>query len=204
MKLPVALFTPLSILACVGGLADIAEAGVADPFAFEQSRVAPPMVVGMNALSFLDEIATRDKSQFRMHTDVPDLPDRGMDTPDGIGFDATPIWNTDHLPAGKTVWHYFGADLGRTGGLTLELFGPIGFGGSDSKPGRVHTDIPDLPDLIGPNTSADPIRKPGWGDFSDSAGPSPRPQLESATIPTPSALVLLGVAGCAASRRRRR
>lgn len=154
---------------------------------------------GPDVLSF-DDFAFGTKLYLQVHTDVPDLPRAGTDELPGLGSITDDYWSFG-LHAGKDKPdHFFGVhadgrsrifeEARRTGGLQP--------GGS----GRVHTDVPDLPTIGGPHTSADPIRKPGWGDWTD--GAYSRPVLESATIPSPGASLVFVFGGLVAVNRRRR
>lgn len=139
-----------------------------------------------------------------MHTDVPDLPRAGTDDPlPDFGSFSIDGWTPDLMdPRGKPSPQLFDTiDLVRAG-MTLELSGnPNGGGVIRGGPGRVHTDVPDLPGLAYPPVSHMPPSNPGLNDWGDDMPQKPR--LASSTIPTPASILVLGLGTCVAVRRRR-
>lgn len=139
-----------------------------------------------------------------MHTDVPDLPRGGTNeplpgfgsfTPGGLvpdSIDPRSKPNPILIDTSDLVRGVMMAELG---------FDPRGGLASTTKPGRIHTDVPDLPGLSKPSVSHTPPTKPGGNEWSDDL--PGRPQLESATIPAPASMVVFGL-GCGLMVRRRR
>lgn len=157
-------------------------------------------IVGLDWLR-LDDMAVAKKMKFEAHTDVPELPRAGVpDLPDLGSVSGLDQWSFGTSIGKPLPESFFGDAADGPGRIFEELQGDGAR--TPARPGRVHTDVPDLPAFGSPGTSATPIRKPGWGDWTDGTGQ--RPQLESATIPTPASALVLTIGGCVVMGRRRR
>lgn len=167
-----------------------------------ERRVIAPNQAAESVYSLGIEAFDRPGSDPLMHTDLPDLPEGRVprSVPDELSNFGPNEWIPGHLAPGKEVVHLLDDNLSGQpeNAEFVDLIWP-----DFSGPFRVHTDVPDLPDLVTPNTSAVPFHKPGWGDFSNLIDEPKSPPLERSTIPTPSSLLVLCVGGAAAFRRRR-
>ena len=194
----------LSILSAVT-IAGLTGTALAGPISGVDSRTfagdSPAGLAGLDALRF-DGDAVARRVKFEAHTDVPELPRGGVTDLPGFGsVSGERVWNFQVSSEKPLPSLYFGGDARVPDRIFEELRG--GDGLKKRVPVRVHTDVPDLPGAFGiPNTSADPLRKPGWGDWTDLV--HDKPQLESATVPTPGSAFVLMLGGLAAARRRRR
>ncbi|MFI4854230.1 MAG: hypothetical protein ACIAQF_04530 [Phycisphaerales bacterium JB065] len=188
-----------ALLVCPMTLAAPIQAGVLEG---GERHVTAPHHASELVYSLGTEAFGRPGSNPLMHTDLPDLPDGRVPrrVPDELS-DVGPIgWIPGHLAPSKNVVHHLDDNLIEqpVKAESVDLIWP-----DFSGPSRVHTDVPDLPDLVTPNTSDVPFRKPGWGDFSNLINEPKSPPLERSTIPTPSSLLVLCIGGAAALRRRR-
>lgn len=139
----------------------------------------------------------------RVHTDVPELPGRSVMLPDRTYRLLDPGLGVSTTPGAFAGWEQ-GAQGYPTAGMLFDWPDPIDWGGFGDRDGRpvVHTDVPDLPPFEDPPLGVSDAGAEGVIDWY--AGVPGGPDTLSATIPTPSTLLSLGLVGCLAARRRRR